>query len=168
MTCTSSVRQRGWVRFTKSGEGIEKTGINIHQGGIKLSMTDALTRSPGGETGRCCVEREIGLCPRASRDSRFLECPLATLRSSQLTWQPSSRNKRCSSNEFPSLRTCKSGGCCSFSAQPREQIIGSEQFHQSTPQSSGTARSECFAVPQQHFDRWTGCIRTHMRQRPCP
>ena len=52
------------MRFTKSGEGIEKTGINIHQGGIKPSMTDVLTRSPGGETGRCCVERErLGSAP---------------------------------------------------------------------------------------------------------
>ena len=79
----------------------EKTGINIHQGKTKLwnkasikpSMTDALTRAA----------RVV------KPDARFLECPLATLRSSQLTWQRSSRNKRCAAYEFPSLRMCKSG-----------------------------------------------------------
>ena len=60
---------------------------------------------------------EIGLHRRPNKALRFLECPSATRRSSRLT---KSRNKRRSLNEFPSMKMCKSGGCCSFSAQPRE------------------------------------------------
>ena len=41
--------------------------------------------------------------------------------------QQVSRNRCCSLNEFSSLRSASSGGCCSFSARPREQIIGSEE-----------------------------------------
>ena len=115
-------------------------------------------RSPGGGSRRSCVERRLGFA------SRFLAIGHP---SSRLTWQRSSRKRRCSLNEFPSLTMCKSGGCCSFSAQPREQIIGSEQFHQSTPQSTPNSTIRVCCGASAASCRWTGCLRTHMRQHPC-
>ena len=78
-------------------------------------------RSPDGETRRW---RGLGFAP-ASRDSRFLEYPSATLRSSQ------PRNRRCFLNEFRSLSTCKSGGGCSFQRSHESKLL--------TPDSSTRA-----------------------------
>ena len=106
-------------------------------------------RSPGGETRRHCVERRLGSAAE----------PAGT----QSSW-----SAHCSLNEFTSLRTCKSGGCCSFSAQPRKQITGSEQI---PPEHT----SEC---AEQHDQSVLRCLSSILqmdrlplhtqKQHPCP
>ena len=155
----------------------EKTGINIHQGktklwnkaGIKPSMTDALTcAAQAGGSRRSCVERRLGFAAEPAGPQGSWSAHRPPVVHHRVTWQRSSRNRRCSWNEFPSLWTWKSGGCCSFSAQPREQIVGSEQFHhEHSFRVRGTTRSECVTVPQQHLADGMGCLRIHIRQRPC-
>ena len=140
-----------------SGEGTAREDWH-HHGKTKPSMTDALTCAAWVVKPEAVVWRGDWALLPSQQGLRVLGVQIG--HPSFITAHMAAKLK-----EQALLFKRNSGVCCSFSAQPREQIIGSGQFPSQRMRKS-TIRVCCGASAASR--RWTGCPRTHMRQRLCP
>ena len=158
MTYMSSVRLRGWVRFTQSWRrhcvrrlaSTCKTKL-WNKAGIKPSMTDALTCAARLVDPDAVVWRGDWALPQTKQGLKVLGVPIG----------------------HPSFITAHMAAKFKEQALLFERIpliedvqVGcSEQFHQSTRQSTRNSTIRVCYGASAASCRWMGCLRKHMRQR---